>query len=197
MTSQMQLRSGPVSLLPEQQEAFKQGVQSIMRQWTALELAVHHGWGGLDSANKADMLIEDVIALFLGPQRVYKDDVTLLLEDIMETDFNTICEDESCDELGDLLCTMWRECGQNKFDLVNNALAREQSRNSALITSQGVDHAGDELDSDDDEEIGAAGDMNMEMMEEAEQRAAAAAPVIDEDGFETITKGRKGKGKPK
>ena len=44
---------------------------------------------------------------------------------------------------------------------------------------------------------GAAGDMNMEMMEEAEQRAAAAAPVIDEDGFETITKGRKGKGKPK
>ena len=46
------------------------------------------------------------------------------------------------------------ECGQNKFDLVNNALAREQSRNSALSTSQGVDHAGDELDSDDDEEIG-------------------------------------------
>ena len=35
-------------------------------------------------------------------------DVTLLLEDIMETDFNTVCEDESCDELGDLLCTMWR-----------------------------------------------------------------------------------------
>ena len=34
---------------------------------------MHHGWGGLDSANKADMLIEDVIALFLGPQRVYKD----------------------------------------------------------------------------------------------------------------------------
>ena len=38
MTSQMQLRSGPVSLLPEQQEAFKQGVQSIMRQWTGMSI---------------------------------------------------------------------------------------------------------------------------------------------------------------
>ncbi len=93
------------------------------------------------------MLVEDVITLFTGPKRVYKDvsdinlynqyivdscikaqiflhdvsphlsyptntyqiqDVTLLLEDVMETDFNTVCEDESCDELGDLLCTMWR-----------------------------------------------------------------------------------------
>ena len=30
----MQLRSGPIALLPEQLEAFKQGVQSVLRQWT-------------------------------------------------------------------------------------------------------------------------------------------------------------------
>ncbi len=50
--------------------------------------------------------------------------------------------------------TFHAECGQNNFDLVNNALSRERSRNSALGASQGVDNAGDEIDSDDDEEIG-------------------------------------------
>ena len=40
---------------------------------TALELAVHHGWGGQNSAEKANMLMEDVITLFTGPQRIYKD----------------------------------------------------------------------------------------------------------------------------
>ena len=49
---------------------------------------------------------------------------------------------------------MYAECGQNKFDLVNNALARERNRHSILSASQGIDNAGDEIDSDDDEEIG-------------------------------------------
>ena len=40
---------------------------------TALELAVHHGWGGQNSIEKANMLVEDVITLFAGPQRIYKD----------------------------------------------------------------------------------------------------------------------------
>ena len=38
--------------------------------------------------------------------------------------------------------------------------------------------------------------MNMEVIQEAEERAAAG-PVIDEDGFQTVTKGRRGRGKPK
>ena len=50
--------------------------------------------------------------------------------------------------------SLHKECGQNNFDLVNNALSRERSRNSALGASQGVDNAGDEIDSDDDQEIG-------------------------------------------
>ena len=97
----MMLRSGPVALTAEQLESFKQvianicpadgtnrlahfqsycelisplkGVRSVMRQWTALELAVNHGWGGRSSAEKAGHLIEDVLALFEGPQRIYKD----------------------------------------------------------------------------------------------------------------------------
>jgi len=58
---------------PEAEEAFKQGVGSVLRQWTALELAVSHGWGGTNSQHKADELLEDVLAMFGGKERIYKD----------------------------------------------------------------------------------------------------------------------------
>ena len=58
---------------PEADNAFKQGLFSIFRQWTALELAVSHQWGGPSSQEKANRLIDEVYQLFLGPDKVYKD----------------------------------------------------------------------------------------------------------------------------
>jgi hypothetical protein len=65
---------------PESAEAFKQGVSSVFRQWTALELAVSHGWGGMDSQHKADELLLDVLHMFNGKERIYKDVRTLCLQ---------------------------------------------------------------------------------------------------------------------
>ena len=38
---------------PQADQAFKEGVESVFRQWTALELAVAHQWGGRSSSDKA------------------------------------------------------------------------------------------------------------------------------------------------
>lgn len=65
------------SRTPEMLGAFKEGVESIFRQWTALELAVHHGWGGIKSEEKAHNLVAEVLGLFYGPDKVYKDVITL------------------------------------------------------------------------------------------------------------------------
>jgi hypothetical protein len=58
---------------PESDEAFRQGIQSVFRQWTALELAVSHQWGGPSSKEKADRLIEEIYEKFHGREKVYKD----------------------------------------------------------------------------------------------------------------------------
>jgi hypothetical protein len=58
----------------EAKQAFREGVRSVCRQWTALELAVSHQWGGADSAEKADNLVAEIIALFEdSTERIYKD----------------------------------------------------------------------------------------------------------------------------
>ncbi|KAF8067311.1 TSR2 [Scenedesmus sp. PABB004] len=69
----MDLRSGartgaagapaPV-LTPAARAGFEEGVGLVFSQWTALVLAVDNGWGGPDSAAKADYFIEDTLEWF-------------------------------------------------------------------------------------------------------------------------------------
>jgi pre-rRNA-processing protein TSR2 len=58
---------------PQFRDAFLQGFSSTFRQWTALELAVHNEWGGPQSADKANELMNQVLALFDDPKTMYKD----------------------------------------------------------------------------------------------------------------------------
>ena len=68
----------------EAKQAFREGVRSICRQWTALELAVTHEWGGSDSVQKADNLVAEIISLFEdSTERIYKD-VILFQNKIMQ-----------------------------------------------------------------------------------------------------------------
>ena len=184
---------------PQSLQYFKEGVRSVFRQWTGLELAVFHQWGGASSSDRADSLVEEVLKMFEGPDKVYKDDIGLILEDYMETQFNTILEDGSPDELGDLLVTMWRECGEGNFTLANNALAREYVRHEVVSRSQGVE-GGDAIDSDDDgeEDETAAAKLAavveegaMEMEGEMEEEEEEEVPRVDADGWETVARGTK------
>ena len=46
---------------PQAAQHFTEGVASALRQWTALELAVHHQWGGPQSAERAEALIPEIV----------------------------------------------------------------------------------------------------------------------------------------
>ena len=58
---------------PHAEQAFKEGLQSIFRQWTALELAIFHQWGGPTSAERVTQLVEEVFSMFQGPDKIYRD----------------------------------------------------------------------------------------------------------------------------
>lgn len=197
---------------PECHEEFKKGVGSILRQWTALELAVFHQWGGASSTERASLLVEELTTEFFAPDKVYKDDVSFILEDYLEANFSTICEDGSPDELGDLLVLMWQQCCVGDFTLVNNATSREVARSAAggvVGQSQGLE-GGDVDDGSDDginnndalfadqaelmairgEELGTIEeDGTTDMIEDS----TPAPPAVDVDGFETVARGKKSK----
>ena len=67
---------------------FKEGLRSIFRQWTGLELAVFHQWGGPSSTERAEALMEEVLGMFQGVDKIYKDVRRLqYLNRIMSTAF--------------------------------------------------------------------------------------------------------------
>jgi pre-rRNA-processing protein TSR2 len=196
---------------PQAVQYFKEGVGSVLRQWTALELAIHHQWGGPQSAERAQELVAEILELFLGPDKVYKDDIALLLEDYLDTNFCTICEDGSPDELGDLFCSMWRECIVGNTNLVTNALSREYVRHEMVSKSEGLD-GGDADDGSDEEYGNEAEDAVNEAVREQlgavvegdmETEDAEAPPLVaveptperakDPDGWETVERGKKTK----
>jgi hypothetical protein len=114
----------------------------------------------------------------------------------MEQDFNTMCEDNSPVEIGEILCQLWRECGEGNFVLCNNIIARsEASRAAILQQSLGLER-GDEIGSDDED---VTTDANGMVVEEAAKKTSARqeAPPVDEDGFATVVKKSKRGQKPK
>jgi pre-rRNA-processing protein TSR2 len=53
-----------MQMSPEAKAGFEEGVGLVFSQWTALCLAVEQEWGGPDSEDKANHMIDDVIQWF-------------------------------------------------------------------------------------------------------------------------------------
>lgn len=70
---------------------------------------MHHQSGGPQSAERAEGLVKEIVDPFVEGDAVWKDDVEILLEEYMEVCFNTICEDDSLDDLGIKFCDIWKE----------------------------------------------------------------------------------------
>lgn len=203
---QKALEKYPVETL----HAFKRGILAVLQQWTALELAIHHHCGGPDSGEYAEALQDELFALYIEPDPVYRDDVVLVLEDYLEDQLKTICEDGSPDEIGQVLCSMWSECIVGNYNMVNTMIARERARRNAnVIQYSQVLAGGDDEDGESDDEEDGARDPNALIQEAMDAMNAGelmtinegemeedAPPLVDEDGFQTVSrKGRKGKGR--
>jgi len=101
---------------------------------------------------------------------------------------------------------MWRQCGEGDFTLVTSTLAQEYARHEVISRSQGIDN-GDAIDSDDDDDMAEHNDalISEAMTDEAIVSGGSLAPaevpeevpvLVDEDGFQTVFRGKRGGRKP-
>lgn len=157
---------------------------------------------------------KELMDMFTGPERIYKDDVAFVLEDYMESNFNTVCDDGSADELGELFVEMWRKCCAGDFVMVQDIIEKEKKRASVTGQCTGLE-GGDAIDDDDEDEsdgmalnnmvkekalealaegAGEEGGEKMDAGEEGED-GEEAPPLVDADGFTTVMTGKKKKKK--
>uniref|UniRef100_A0A7S3UA35 Pre-rRNA-processing protein TSR2 homolog n=1 Tax=Picocystis salinarum TaxID=88271 RepID=A0A7S3UA35_9CHLO len=103
----------------EQKQAFLEGVGLILQRWTALGLAIEHGWGGTDTTAKAQSFHDEVYHWFVdAKEQRYVDELEDLLDDIMAQEFNAELQDGSPRQVAEALVRLFEECAQGNYSTV-------------------------------------------------------------------------------
>ncbi|OMJ16600.1 Pre-rRNA-processing protein TSR2 [Smittium culicis] len=101
-------------------EAFIEGTDNILFKWTALELAVKNEWGGPNSIEKRDWIVDVVVDLFdKKGSKLEEDYIAELLEQIMEDEFETVLEDNSAQFVAKHLLELYKLCIKGDFSMAD------------------------------------------------------------------------------
>jgi Pre-rRNA-processing protein TSR2 len=105
---------------------FKRAVELVFTNWTALQLAVEHGMGGHRSHAAAVHFTEYMTDVFCKKANIEVEEVEDILMDVMDSEFNTVCEDESPVEVSQELWKLFQLCRNNDHEKLNTEIQRLQ-----------------------------------------------------------------------
>ncbi|GBB97889.1 hypothetical protein RclHR1_00310017 [Rhizophagus clarus] len=180
-------------------EKFTQGVAILFKtQWTALKLAVDMQWGGHDSEDKRDWLIDVIVDYFdKNGKNADIDDLETILNQVMTDEFNTLLEDDSAYQISQDLIRIYNECIQGNYSTVDLLQSKQQStkQTSFSLSKKAKNYEEDEDSSDNyDEkslENGESSTMESdEIMSTNNSKSSKNEPIIDDDGFTLVTRKR-------
>ncbi|KAI9244539.1 Pre-rRNA-processing protein TSR2-domain-containing protein [Sporodiniella umbellata] len=156
--------------------AFQEGVGYVLKSWTALKLAVEQDWGGIDSREKRDWMIEVIVDVFQKRGKsIDVEDIEDILSQIMVDEFEVVLEDDSPYHVAKHIFALYTQCIQGNLTEVERLREKFLSQNQNQFAASNCvkqesedDVSGDEIDGEDDDD-----------MEEPE-------PAVDADGWETV-----------
>ncbi|PFH37157.1 hypothetical protein BESB_036150 [Besnoitia besnoiti] len=114
----------------DKDEVFKRAVSAVLSQWTLLNLAVEHGWGGRGPQRRRQELYEWLLNTFaMGRVNVtwLAGELSVRLEDM----FHVIAEDESDVEVSQLLVALYEGTQKGDFSLATKVIEQTNSSSTA------------------------------------------------------------------
>ncbi|XP_059163978.1 pre-rRNA-processing protein TSR2 homolog [Physella acuta] len=180
---------------------FGNAVSQLLNSWKALQLAVEHGFGGAESREKAKWLIYAIETWFTENEGIETFEVEDFLEDVLNTEFDLILEDNSVPEISRLLCLYYRLCQENKQEELQERLQMlpKVSLQDCCIGND----SSDEIDCDIEVETSPSGTCTVSNQVQAsnvpsssdcaeEMETSEEKPPV-EDGWQVITSKKKKK----
>jgi len=177
---------------------FARGVIARLELWPALRIAVEQGWGGPDSRAKRRWLASVLVDAFdLEPQQQQPDAeyVALMLAQVLEDEFGASIEDGSVEAVAADVVELWCAGEDAVGEWERKA---DGARAKKVDVREVVDEDGDDDDGDDDEwedeEADEDEDEAPQLLRtdgDPQQRPSKTEPVVDEDGFTLVQKGRR------
>jgi pre-rRNA-processing protein TSR2 len=172
-------------------DEFRAGVTACLRSWSALRTAVESGWGGANSAEKADLLRSSILEHFDGttiPPKQFPDvmDLEDALAIYMEEEFSLTLEDNSERQIADVIWSMYVQCAEGNVALARETMAIAESvlQQSLLVVVQAPEHDDDDDDDDDDDE---QDDAMMDTEDGAWQDAVAMTTTVHQTATPAVS----------
>jgi pre-rRNA-processing protein TSR2 len=173
---------------------FARGAIARLELWPALRIAVEQGWGGPDSRAKRRWLASELVDAF-DPEPQDAEYVALMLAQVLEDEFGASIEDGSVEAVAADVVGLW---GAGEDTVREWERKAEGARGKRVDVREVVDEDGDEDeegwedegDEDGDDEDDEAPQLSG-AASDPQQRPSKAEPVVDEDGFTLVQKGRR------
>ncbi|GMH40974.1 hypothetical protein BSKO_08884 [Bryopsis sp. KO-2023] len=174
------------SMSGETLQLFEEGVGIAMSRWTALSLAVENQWGGRNSKEKAEQIVEDVLYWF----EITKSPCPLKLEEqltaALDEDFHVVVEDGSSIQVAKDLVQLFEQLSFGNQSMLTQL--RKMGQSGASMSKQ-VAVEGCESSSSE-EESGSDMEMEESKSEEPSNLKSQPGPVVDDDGFTLVQRKR-------
>eukprot|EP01113_Clastostelium_recurvatum_P012444 TRINITY_DN16467_c0_g1_i1.p1 TRINITY_DN16467_c0_g1~~TRINITY_DN16467_c0_g1_i1.p1 ORF type:complete len:208 (+),score=50.82 TRINITY_DN16467_c0_g1_i1:194-817(+) len=205
--------SSPSHSIASAWSVFTEGIQHVLRSWTALNLALGNEWGGPGTREKGQALYNGIIQLFRKGE-AYADELEDFFEDFFVEQLHVVVEDGSLRGVSHLLVEMSNEAKKGNFarvaqlagetndDMIKAALSGSVKTPSTTpkVGAEDVIHDDDEDEDGDDDDADMAdstdhqGDATMggsSSSSTTPSLSSASQPVVDDDGWQTVPKGRR------
>lgn len=190
-------KSKSLALPKKAQEQFELGIWFAIYNWSVMDVAVEEMWGGADSSEKRDWLAGQIAELFETYSSLGIDDISERLLQVMADEFETVVDDESELKVAVDIIDIYKQCKEDDFQTVQDLMKKYQDREALRregklpkTKTEIVESSGSEDEEDDEND----NDHNVpQLASEDSEMKEPEGPIIDEDGFQLVTK--KGRGK--
>ncbi|XP_075144875.1 pre-rRNA-processing protein TSR2 homolog [Haematobia irritans] len=168
----------------EFQNNYRVIVEKIFNNWQNLRLAVEHGMGGRNGHQVAIDIMNYTYQYCIGNENITEGELQDVIEELMDQEFDTICEDGSVSEICRHLLRYKQMSLQSKYAEIESELNRLPQGNEWLRKDAKINTHIDDSSDDDDGSDGSTDDEHgMDVDDEPTSSSKRTSKQKQEDEF--------------
>ncbi|KAJ7372020.1 rRNA accumulation- protein [Desmophyllum pertusum] len=127
-------------------------IRFVLSNWSVLQLAVQHGFGGIDTGEKAEWMVNVINQVLRENDTIENYELEDYIEEILFNEFHTMVEDGSLPKVVQKLCTfqrLWKE--GNTTQIQQEISSAPIQKLTPCVKNKAT---ASDSDSDDDDDVG-------------------------------------------
>ena len=169
------------------EQNFRIAVDAILKNWTALQLAVQQGAAGPHSQAVAAWMVDATVQWFSENKNLDNYEVEEFFEEILNREFNLLVQDGSVKDTSRLICEYFALCNSN----MTNESIQEKLRQLPKCDLSKCKVDLEECDDGEHESEDLANEMFKMNVGETSEKAENKEQEVDPDGWTTVVSRKK------